>query len=110
MTYGAIRGSAPLRTNISRLYDDPSSPALDPDGIIVTQGASEANFLIFYTLVGPGDHVICTYPAYQQLYSVLESLGAEISFWKLREEQGFAPDMEELKKLLRPNTKMIIIK
>jgi len=61
-------------------------------------------------LVGPGDHVICHYPTYQQLYSVPTSLGAEVSLWKSDAGNGWQLDIEELERLIRPNTKLIIIK
>lgn len=108
--YGAIRGSDPLRSNISNLYRSKGCAPLPKDNILVTNGAIQANFLALYTQVGPGDHVICHYPTYQQLYSVPESLGAEVSLWKAQEQNGWQLDLEELKSLLRPNTKMIIIK
>ncbi|KAL3959036.1 hypothetical protein ACCO45_007198 [Purpureocillium lilacinum] len=86
-----------------------ASETLTADNVIVTQGAIGANFLALYSLVGPGDHVICVYPTYQQLYSVPQSLGAEVSLWRLREDRAYAPDLGELGGLVRHNTKMIII-
>ncbi|KAK1757341.1 pyridoxal phosphate-dependent transferase [Echria macrotheca] len=106
MTYGAIRGSTKLRQHIADLY---TGAGLTPENIVVTQGAIAANFLLFYTLVGPGDHVICVYPTYQQLYSVPESLGAEVSLWELKPENGYIPDLSDLEKLIKPNTKLIVI-
>ncbi len=54
--------------------------------------------------------MICHYPTYQQLYSVPESLGAEVSLWKAREEKHWQLDIEELKGLIKPGkTKLIII-
>ncbi|KAI1818280.1 PLP-dependent transferase [Poronia punctata] len=113
LTYGAIRGTEELRRGIAALYNDENeneneSP-LSADDILITQGAIAANHLIFYSLVGPGDHVICVYPTYQQLYSVPESLGAEVSLWRLREEDGYVPNIEELKKLIKSNTKMLVL-
>jgi aspartate/methionine/tyrosine aminotransferase len=49
------------------------------------------------------------HPTYQQLYSVPASLGAEVSLWKLRKEKSYIPDIEDLKPLIKPNTKLIII-
>ncbi|RYP58184.1 hypothetical protein DL770_010492 [Monosporascus sp. CRB-9-2] len=110
MTYGAVLGSDELRRNITKTYEQPGQPSpITPKDIIVTQGAIAANFLLFYTLVGPGDHVICVYPTYQQLYSVPETLGAEVSLWKLKAENGFVPDVTELEGLFKANTKMIVI-
>ncbi|KOS23427.1 Capreomycidine synthase [Escovopsis weberi] len=108
LTYGDIRGSSTLRTHIAGLIagQEGHFPA---DNVIVTQGAIGANFLTFYALVQPGDHVICVYPTYQQLYSVPESLGAEVSLWRLQEENGFVPDVDELERLVKANTKMIVI-
>ncbi|KAI1943939.1 hypothetical protein LOZ66_000527 [Ophidiomyces ophidiicola] len=116
LTYGAIRGSNELRSNLARLlYTAPpgdlsSRESLPPENILITPGAINANFLLLYTLIQPGDHVICHYPTYQQLYSVPSSLGAEVSLWKTRSDDGWRLCLDELKALIRPNTKMIIIK
>lgn len=109
LTYGHIRGSPVLRSRLADLYSARTSSPLAPDNVIITPGAIAANFLIFYALIRPGDHVICVYPTYQQLYSVPAHFGAEVSLWKLRQEKKYIPDMDELKLLVKPNTKMIII-
>ncbi|KAL3421364.1 aminotransferase class I and II [Phlyctema vagabunda] len=109
LTYGPIRGSPALRERLAALYSARVANPLSPDNILITPGAISANFLLLYTLVGPGDHVVCVYPTYQQLYSVPESLGAEVSLWKLRAEKDYIPDLAELKGLVKENTKMIII-
>jgi aspartate/methionine/tyrosine aminotransferase len=109
LTYGPIRGSDALRERLASLYSVRVSSPLQTDNILITPGAIAANFLLFYTLIGPGDHVVCVYPTYQQLYSVPESLGAEVSLWRLRREQKYIPDLEELSALVKENTKMIII-
>ena len=110
LSYGSIRGSDRLRGTLADLYSVKASTPLPSDNVLITAGAIQANFLLLYALVGPGDHVICHYPTYQQLYSVPESLGAEVSLWKSKEAEGWKLDIEELKGLIRPNTKLIIIK
>lgn len=109
LTYGPIRGSDTLRSRLASLYSARVSSPLPLDNILITPGAIAANFLLLYTLIGPGDHVICVYPTYQQLYAVPESLGAEVSLWKLKKEKNYIPDVEELKALVKDNTKMIIV-
>lgn len=109
LTYGPIRGSDALRDRLASLYSVRVSSPLPAENVLITPGAIAANFLLFYTLIGPGDHVVCVYPTYQQLYSVPESLGAEVSLWKLKRENKYIPDLEELKTLVKENTKMIII-
>ncbi|PYH98172.1 long-chain fatty acid transporter [Aspergillus ellipticus CBS 707.79] len=109
LTYGAIRGSERLRGALAALYSIETPNHLPSDHVLVTAGAIQANFLLLYSLVGPGDHVICHYPTYQQLYSVPASLGAEVSLWKAKETDCWKLDIEELKQLIRPNTKLIIL-
>ncbi|KAJ5202074.1 uncharacterized protein N7498_006737 [Penicillium cinerascens] len=109
LTYGAIRGSDKLRQTLANLYSAKTPTPLPKDNVLISAGAIQANFLALYTLCGPGDHVICHYPTYQQLYSVPVSLGAEVSLWKSKEANGWQLDIEELKGMIRPNTKLIII-
>lgn len=109
LTYGAIRGAENLRNNLARLYSAKVASPLSPDNILTTAGAIQANYLVAYTLVGRGDHVICQYPTYQSLYAVPKSLGAEVDLWKAQPEKNWIPDLEELKSLIKPNTKLIVI-
>ncbi|MFQ8766932.1 MAG: hypothetical protein ACLR8U_10755 [Oscillospiraceae bacterium] len=37
-------------------------------------------------------------PAYQQLYSIPEAIGADVRLMHLRQENGYLPDLAELKK------------
>lgn len=109
LTYGAIRGAEDLRTNLARLYSAKVTSPLSPDNILTTPGAIQANYLTAYALVGEGDHVICQYPTYQSLYDVPRSLGAEVDLWKAQAEKNWIPDLEELKSLIKANTKLIVI-
>lgn len=102
--YGWIEGSPAFQEAASAIYKQ-----VPPAGILQTNGATGANFLVLYTLIEPGDHVISLYPSYQQLYDIPASLGAQVDYWTIREELGWLPDLEELRQLIRPNTKMICI-
>ncbi|RKL09311.1 hypothetical protein BFJ71_g1174 [Fusarium oxysporum] len=108
LTYGPIPGSNALRERIAAQCST-EDIKLAAEDIVVTQGAIGANFLALYSLVGPNDHVVCVYPTYQQLYEVPRSIGAEVSLWKLKEEESFVPNVDGLINLIRKNTKMIII-
>ncbi len=57
----------------------------------------------------PGDHVIVHAPHYQSLSEVAKSLGCDVSPWLAREENDWALDLDELKRLVRPNTKVIVV-
>ena len=107
LTYGTIRGSEKLRTSLANRYS--AKKPFQADNILITPGAIAANMTVLYSLVGKGDHVICHYPTYQQLYEIPKRLGAEVDFWRADESKKWQLDIEELKNLIRPNTKMIII-
>jgi len=110
LTYGEIRGSTQLRTNLSRLYSSKVPKPLPLENILIQPGAIAANYLIFTALIGPGDHVICHHPTYQALYSVPKALGADVDLWRTNAEHAWIPGIEELKQLIKPNTKMIVLK
>lgn len=102
--YGNITGNPDLKNGISKLYK-----TVTPDGIIPTIGGAGANHLVFYSLVEPSDSVVSIIPTYQQLYSIPESFGAEVKLLKLKKENNFLPDIDELKSLVSSNTKLICI-
>lgn len=104
LTYGHISGAPDFKEGICRLYEK-----LQPSNILTTHGAIGANHLALYSLVEPGDRVISVLPTYQQLYSIPESFGAEVKLLKLRPENDFLPDLEELAGLVNKNTKVICI-
>jgi aspartate/methionine/tyrosine aminotransferase len=104
LTYGAIEGSDRLRENIAALYERQT-----PKNIVVTHGAIGGNALVYETLIEPGDRVIAVLPTYQQHYSIPESYGADVQIMRLREENGFLPDLDELRKLASQNTRLIVI-
>lgn len=102
--YSEARGSIDLRTALAATY-----ARATPDDILVTTGAIEANFLLFNTLLEPGDHVVAVSPAYQQLHSVPRALGAEVDLWSVVQDDGFAYDLDHLRALVRDDTKLIVI-
>jgi DNA-binding transcriptional MocR family regulator len=106
LTYGSIRGSSTLRQRVADLCSHESRQCLTEDNVLVTQGAISANFLALYSLIEPGDHVICVYPTYQQLYSVPASLGADVSLWTLRSDAGYIPSIDDLRALIKDTTKV----
>ncbi|KAB8337191.1 hypothetical protein FH972_021494 [Carpinus fangiana] len=107
-TYGHIRGTPALRDTIASLYSAKGNHLLS-DNVLITQGAIAANHLAFYALLNPGDHVVVQHPTYQQLYSIPESLGAKVSLWKAKPENGWLPDLDELEKLVTTDTKLIVL-
>ena len=102
--YSEATGTLRLRSLLAQTYE-----RCGPENILVTTGAIEANFLLFNVLLSPGDHVVAPYPAYQQLYSVPRALGCEVSLWRIGDDSSFHFDLDELERLLRPETRLVVI-
>jgi aspartate/methionine/tyrosine aminotransferase len=103
--YNEARGTARLRADLAATYE-----GVNPDQILVTTGAIEANYLLVNTLLEAGDHVVSVFPAYQQLYSVAKAVGCQIDLWHIVEEGGnYHFDLDALDQLVTPKTKMILI-
>lgn len=104
MTYGAIEGSDRLREAIAALY-----ATRKRDEILVTHGTIGANELVHKALVSAGDRVVAVVPTYQQHYSIPESIGADVHLLRLRAEDRYLPDLNALRALVTPGTRLIAI-
>ena len=78
--YTESAGHPLLRKEIAATYE-----SIEPDEVLTFAGAEEAIFCLMNVLVGPGDHVIATWPGYQSLYEVARATGAEITLHGLHE-------------------------
>jgi len=106
--YDHQSGSVALRRNLAALYSA-RSVGVTEDDILIASGAAAANYITFSTILGPGDHVICQHPVDELLYKVPASLGADITLWKANPTKKWELDTDELKDLIKDNTKMIVI-
>ena len=104
LTYGDILGSPALRSGICGLYK-----TVQPDQVVPTHGAAGANHHVFCSLISAGDRVVSIMPTYQQLYSIPASIGADVAIMHLKQENDYLPDLDELRALVTPETKMICI-
>lgn len=102
--YTESQGSPSLRKEICNLYT-----SIQPEDILVHAGAGEAIYLFMHASFKEGDHVIVHSPGYQSLTEVARAVGCDVSPWMAREENGWALDLDELRHLMRSNTKGIVI-
>lgn len=79
------------------------------DRVIVTHGATEANFLTMNALLESGDEVVVLTPMYQQLYAIAEAIGCRLVWWPLRFEESFAPNLDDALRLIGPRTRMVVV-
>jgi aspartate/methionine/tyrosine aminotransferase len=104
LTYGAIEGSERLRAAIADLYETARA-----EDVLVMHGAIGANALAWQALVEPGDVVVSLVPTYQQHTAIPESLGAEVRELRLREDDGWLPDIDELRRLAADRVRAIAL-
>ncbi len=108
--YTESLGHPLLRTEIADLYGGVSA-----DQVLCFAGAEEALYICTRVLVGPGDHVIATFPGYQSSYQLVTAVGAEVSYLPLRLQTNatgalrWQIDLAELRILIRPNTRLITV-
>lgn len=97
-------GGDELRQAIAATYT-----ALEPEDVLAYAGAEEGLFWLMQEAAGPGDHIILTVPNYQSMETVALATGAQVSGLVLRPENGWALDLDDLKKLLRPITRLVAV-
>ncbi len=102
--YTESTGHPLLRREIAGLYE-----SIEPDEVLTFAGAQEAVFCLVNVLVGPGDHVVATWPGYQSLYEVARAAGADVTLHELQESAGWALDLDLLRRQLTPATRLIIV-
>lgn len=93
-----------LRREIAALYE-----GIDPGEVLVFSGAEEAIFAVANTALEPGDHAIVLSPAYQSLHEVARAAGAEVTLHELQASEGWAIDVDLLRRQVTPRTRLIVI-
>lgn len=102
--YSQSNGTIELRKLIAQHY-----PGADIDNIEVTNGTSEANYMLCLVLLSPGDEMALEIPNYMQLFGVPLSLGAKINFFKLDFSKKWEPDWDEFERAVKPGTKLVYL-
>ena len=102
--YTESLGHPLLRREIASLYD-----TVDPDEVVVFSGAEEAIFAAANVHLQPGDHAIVVWPAYQSLHEVARATGADVTLHELRAADGWAIDVEAMRRQVTPRTRLIVV-
>jgi aspartate/methionine/tyrosine aminotransferase len=102
--YSQSNGTIPLRERVAAHY-----PGATVEHVEVTNGTSEANYLIALTLLRPGDDVAMEVPNYMQIPGVARSLGAQVKTFQLRRETGWEPDWDEFERAVTARTKLLYL-
>ncbi len=105
LTYGWTNGSPDLRDAIRRHY-----PGTSREQVLVTNGSAESNFLAMWTLLEPGDEIVCMLPNYMQIWGLARSLGVAVHPFHLRSDgRRWRPDLDDLERVVSRRTKAIVV-
>ena len=79
------------------------------DNIVITPGSKNILLFALLALVEPDDEVIIPDPGYPIYRSLVDFIGARAVSLPVRQANDFRPDPEELRALVTPRTRMIIV-
>lgn len=104
LSYSQGNGTIELRRLLSQHYQDSTI-----DHIEVTNGTSEANFIVALTLIKEGDEVAMELPNYMQMWGLPRSLGAKIRPFTLRRHHNWAVDWDEFETAVNDRTRLLYL-
>jgi aspartate/methionine/tyrosine aminotransferase len=104
LNYPYVNGIPELRQNIANMYDGALA-----ENVLVTVGAIEANYITTRTLLNRGDEIVIMMPNYMQIWGIAHNHGLRIKTFNLREENDWAPDLDELESAVSSHTKLIAV-
>lgn len=93
----AIRGEA-ARKGITSVHD-----------VFVTNGVSETVDACLTALLNPGDDLLTPCPDYPLYSALLTKLGIRLNTYYLNEEDGWQPELDDIKKKITPRTRGIVL-
>jgi aspartate/methionine/tyrosine aminotransferase len=103
--YTQTNGTPELRAAIAAMY-----PGARADHVQVTNGGSEANCIVVWHLIEPGDEMVMMMPNYLQMRGIARAFGAVVRPWTLVEDQSrWRADHGALEALVSPKTRIIAI-
>ena len=102
--YSQSNGTVELRERIAAIY-----PGARIEQIEVTNGTSEANYLVALSQLRTGDDFAMELPNYMQMPGVARSLGATVRTFRLVQERGWEPDWDEFERAVTPHTQLLYL-
>ncbi|MFW6149664.1 MAG: pyridoxal phosphate-dependent aminotransferase [Atribacterota bacterium] len=107
--YTPNAGFPDLREALSQKLNDFNHIPVKSKEVLVTSGGTQALFSAFYVLLNPGDELIVPDPGFLVYGSQVILAGGNPVFLPIREENHFQIDPNELKKMITPKTKAILL-
>ena len=80
-----------------------------PENVIVSNGVSEGIQMVLGALVENGDEILVPGPAYPPYISYTEFFGGKAVHYKTSEENGWQPDLDDVRSKVNDSTRAIVI-
>ena len=107
--YGASAGQIELREAIAKHQTERQGYDVSADSVIVTPGGKPVMFFTIMALVEQGVEVIYPNPGFPIYESMINYMGGIAVPMQLNEESGYNADIDNLRSLITPRTKLIIV-
>ncbi len=107
--YGASAGQIELREAIAKHQTERQGYDVSADSVIVTPGGKPVMFFTIMALVEQGVEVFYPNPGFPICESMINYMGGIAVPMQLNEESGYNADIDNLRSLITPHTKLIII-
>jgi aspartate/methionine/tyrosine aminotransferase len=107
--YTPAAGIAQVREAVANYVSRTRNIPVDPDEVVITPGGKPIMSFLMLALIDEGDEVIYPNPSYPIYESMIHFTGGKPVPIPLREELDFRLDVEELRKLVTPRTKLIVL-
>jgi aspartate/methionine/tyrosine aminotransferase len=104
LNYPHVEGTPELRERIAALY-----PGAEPGNVLVTVGCAEANYITVETMIDTDDELVVMLPNYLQIWGIGQNRGYSMKAFHLKEENDWAPDLDELSDVVTERTKLIAV-
>ncbi|WP_372922801.1 pyridoxal phosphate-dependent aminotransferase [Roseovarius sp.] len=103
----SFRGLPRLRDHVLR--ETGLAGICDPDDVLITAGAAEANYLAIMQLLAPDDEIVIETPGWPQAEVLAKAVGSKIRHIVRRDDDGWRFPMERLAELVNERTKIIFV-
>ena len=108
--YSPPGGLQELREAICKKVKRDNKIKTDPENVVVTCGSQEALFLSAACTLDVSEQILLPNPGFMGFLPAFEMLNAGIRYYNLKEDNGFEPDPDEIKKKIDPKkTKAILL-
>ncbi|NCB41153.1 MAG: aminotransferase class I/II-fold pyridoxal phosphate-dependent enzyme [Clostridia bacterium] len=104
--HGDSTGSPRVKKAVCGLYPKAD---IKPEHVMMVHGGTGANDIVIMGLLEQGDNIVVVKPTYQQQYDIPKSMGIETRELDLKEEEEYILNMDELRKVVDKNTKIIAL-